>query len=103
MIRGHLRPIPKSNRPRAVLRVLSLGLFFCDRPNLTPNDKKLAVKTLCHPERSETKSKDLNYELSYDYCIGKDTCNNTGVLLSSSKDIFISLKMFRLRLRLRST
>ena len=40
MIRGHSRPIAKSKTPRAVLLVLSRGVFFCDRPSLTPSDNK---------------------------------------------------------------
>ncbi len=41
MIRGRLRPFPKSKSLRAVRYVLSRGLFFCDRPNLTPSDERL--------------------------------------------------------------
>ena len=40
MIRGHSRPITKSRLPQAVLRVLSCGSLFCDKPSLTPSDKK---------------------------------------------------------------
>ena len=40
MIRGHSRPIAKSKTPRAVLRYYPEGIFFCDRPSLTPSNKK---------------------------------------------------------------
>ena len=46
MIRGHLRPIPKARPLGLYVLVLSRGVFFCDRPHLTPSDNKLfAVKS----------------------------------------------------------
>ena len=43
MIRGHLRPIPKV-RPHGLYYVYyPVGFFFCDRPHLTPSDKKLGA------------------------------------------------------------
>ena len=36
----NLRHIPKSKTPRAVRRVLSRGVFFCDAPHLTTFDNK---------------------------------------------------------------
>ena len=41
VIRGHLRPIPKVEHPRLYVKVLSSGARFCDKPNLTPSNKKL--------------------------------------------------------------
>ena len=41
MIRGISLSHPKSKTPRAVLRYYPVGIFFCDRTNLTPSDKKL--------------------------------------------------------------
>ena len=40
---GHLRSITKSKTPRAVLLVLSRGVFFCDKSNLTHSNPKLRV------------------------------------------------------------
>ena len=40
VISRNLRHITISKKPRAVLRVLSRGFFFCDAPHLTASDKK---------------------------------------------------------------
>jgi hypothetical protein len=45
---GHLRSITKSKTPRAVLLVLSRGVFFCDKSNLTHSNPKLRVSALPH-------------------------------------------------------
>jgi hypothetical protein len=45
---GHLRSITKSKTPRAVLLVLSRGVFFSDKSNLTHSNPKLRVSALPH-------------------------------------------------------
>ena len=57
VIRGHSRPIAKSKTPRAVLLVLSRGVFFCDRPSLTPSNNKFIslIEVVDYKEFSEFK------------------------------------------------